>query len=74
MTTEQKLRLFGDQIRLARCKRRISQEELGKQLGVSGAAVCKWESGEQPPTFINFLELQRILGLQNLSLEEGKNV
>lgn len=36
-------------IRAARLKRRLSQEALGQRIGVTKAAISKWESGATHP-------------------------
>lgn len=36
---------MGDRIRTLRESRTLSQEDLGKIIGISGAAVSQWESG-----------------------------
>ena len=61
MTSNEKIKRLGEQIRMARCKRRMSQDELGQQIGVSGEAVCHWETGKQAPTIKNLLEACRVL-------------
>ena len=36
---------LGDRIKILRTSRKLSQEQLGKALGVSGASVSQWENG-----------------------------
>lgn len=36
---------MGERIRFLRISRNLSQDKLGAELGVSGAAVSQWESG-----------------------------
>jgi transcriptional regulator with XRE-family HTH domain len=49
---------MGDRIRTLRESRTLSQEDLGKIIGISGAAVSQWESGAtkgiRPENFLRF--------------------
>ncbi len=49
---------MGDRIRTLRESRKLSQEDLGKIVGISGAAVSQWESGAtkgiRPENFLRF--------------------
>lgn len=49
---------MGDRIRTLRESRTLSQEEMGKIVGISGAAVSLWESGAtkgiRPENFLRF--------------------
>jgi len=40
---------IGNQIKILRLEKRIKQEELAEQLGVSAQAVSKWETGASTP-------------------------
>lgn len=40
----------------------MSQSDLAKRVGVSAAAVCKWESGSSSPTFWNLLTMAKLFG------------
>ena len=42
-------------------KRKLTQEELGKMLGVDRTTVTKWESGENMPRAGLLLDLAKIL-------------
>ena len=59
---------LGEQIKNAREKKNLSQEELAFQLGVSRQAVSKWENGSSLPQGINKEMLTKIL---NIELEEN---
>jgi transcriptional regulator with XRE-family HTH domain len=54
MATEE----MGDRIRTLRESRKLSQEDMGKIVGISGAAVSQWESGAtkgiKPENFLRF--------------------
>lgn len=58
---------FGGRLRTARRARGVSQEKLGALLGLSHAAVSKWEANESRPSFENLQALQQHLGI---SLDE----
>ena len=51
---------FGDNLKLLRKKKNISQEQLGEKVGVSRQSVSKWETGEAYPEMNNILMLCRI--------------
>ncbi|MBR3871035.1 MAG: helix-turn-helix transcriptional regulator [Clostridia bacterium] len=59
---------LGEQIKNAREKKNLSQEDLAFQLGVSRQAVSKWENGSSLPHSINKTMLSKILGIE---LEEN---
>lgn len=46
---------FGENLKLIRKSKNISQEELADKLGVSRQSVSKWETGENYPTINNIL-------------------
>ena len=41
----------------------MSQRELGERIGISGAAVAMWESGENRPSLTNLEKLADVLGV-----------
>ncbi|WP_392565700.1 helix-turn-helix transcriptional regulator [Utexia brackfieldae] len=47
--------MLGNRIQQARKRLKISQTDIGKKVGVSKAAVSKWESGENDPKDIDLL-------------------
>ena len=46
---------FGDNLKLIRKSKKISQEELAEKLGVSRQSVSKWETGENYPSMFNIM-------------------
>ena len=46
---------FGDNLKLIRKSRKISQEELAEKLGVSRQSLSKWETGENYPSMQNIM-------------------
>lgn len=66
---------LGEQIKLARESKNLSQEALADQLNVSRQAVSKWENGSSTPQGANREMLSQILDLELSKPEEsaGKN-
>ena len=54
---------LNEKIAYYRRDRRLSQEELAGQVGVSRQAVSKWELGEAAPDTGKLLALARALGV-----------
>lgn len=63
---------FGDQIKKARDKKRITQEGLAELLDVSRQTISEWECGETFPKFEKLAMLPNILdtSLEILMAEE----
>lgn len=51
---------FGDNLKLLRKQRKISQEVLAEKVNVSRQSVSKWENGDAYPEMNNILELCKI--------------
>ena len=51
---------FGDNLKLIRKNKKMSQEELAEKVNVSRQSVSKWENGEAYPEMNNILELCKI--------------
>ena len=60
---------FGEQIKYAREKKNLSQEELATKLGVSRQAVSKWENDSSMPHGMNRDMLLQILELESYEPE-----
>ena len=52
---------FHTRLRAARERRRLTQRQLAKALGVSGAAVSYWENGEDTPEAHRFPAISNVL-------------
>jgi len=54
----ERMEMMGDRIRTLRNSRDLSQEDMGKIVGVSGASISQWESGAttgiRPENFLRF--------------------
>ena len=66
---------FGDNLKLLRKERKLSQEDLAEKMNVSRQSVSKWETGEAYPEMNNILQLCKIFGcninsLVNESIED----
>lgn len=44
-----------------RLKRRLSQDDIAKKMGVTPATVCRWENGEFLPRADKLIALAKIL-------------
>lgn len=51
---------FGDNLKLIRKNKKMSQEQLAEKMNVSRQSVSKWENGEAYPEMNNILELCKI--------------
>lgn len=51
---------FGDNLKLIRKNKKMSQEDLAEKVNVSRQSVSKWETGESYPEMNNILELCKI--------------
>ena len=60
---------FGEQIKYAREKKNLSQEDLATKLGVSRQAVSKWENDSSMPHGMNRDMLLQILELESYEPE-----
>ena len=55
---------LGERIRELRLKAGLSQEELGKLLGVKKAAVSMWERGQNRPPIDKIFKMAKIFGVR----------
>ncbi len=55
--------IAGDKIKNERTKRKLSQEDLGKLIGVTKVSICGYETGTRTPTIGNLLKLSKVLEL-----------
>ena len=70
--------MFGDRLRKLRKNTNLTQEELGKMLGVAKNTISYWESGDSQPSVETIIEIADIFkvstdylfGIENLSKEE----
>lgn len=67
--------LIGERIKSERIKKDLSQEQLGKLLGVSKVSVCGYETGNRIPNMATFIKLVDILDIDpNYLLGRDTNV
>ena len=59
---------FGDNLKLLRKEKKLSQEDLAEKMNVSRQSVSKWETGEAYPEMNNILQLCKIFGCNINSL------
>lgn len=50
-----------DALKKMRLKRRLSQEDIAKKMGVTPATVCRWENGEFLPRADKLIALAKVL-------------
>ena len=62
---------IGNKIAELRKAKGMTQEQLGRQLGVSAAAVSKWETGASDPSTANLIALAKLYGISPEELLEG---
>lgn len=60
------MKVFGDRLKELRCERRLTQQQLAKELKVSGNTVHSWETDKQEPSMTTLLKLSEIF---NVSLD-----
>lgn len=54
--------MYAERIRMLRIRAGLSQQELGRQLGVSAVAVGKWERGQTQPDIHSLTRMADIFG------------
>lgn len=64
----------GDVIKRERCKRGLSQEQLGELVHVSKVSICGYEKGTKTPTLENLLTLLDVLHLTVEDVFEQKYI
>ncbi|EJC5210354.1 helix-turn-helix transcriptional regulator [Salmonella enterica] len=64
--------MISERIRQARREQKITQEALGKKVGVSKATISQWESGTTEPNGKNLVNLAKELGVTVEWLLNGK--
>ncbi len=55
--------IIGNRIKEERLKRNLTQEELGKLIGVSKVAISHYERGEEQPKMEKLVKLSEVLNL-----------
>ena len=63
---------FGDNLRNLRKSKKLSQEELSENVGVSRQSISKWETGEAYPEMYNILILCKIFNCKITDLLSEK--
>jgi len=56
------LKIFSKRLRLERLKKDITQEELGRAIGVSSSAIGYWERGKREPSMDSLKKLADYFG------------
>lgn len=55
---------LGLVISQARLSKKINQEQLSKQLGISKLTINKWEANKETPTNAEIAKLEKLLGIK----------
>lgn len=63
---------IGQEIKIARIRKKISQKDLAIKIGVSKQAVCSWENDVKFPNFQNLLEIAQILEINLDEIKKSK--
>ena len=63
--------LVGEAIKNARLKQHLTQEELGKRIGVKRSQICKLESGKSSITISTMSRVFKALGIPAATLDLG---
>lgn len=58
----------GERIKNARKEKKLTQEQLGKKLGISGAMVSQFENSKTPPKIQTLKKIAFALDISPLSL------
>ena len=64
----------GNTIKLLRERRKMTQAELGEQIGVSSKTVSKWETGKGLPDISLLQPLAQALGISLIELMNGEPI
>jgi len=63
-------KIFQEQLKYWRTRRKLSQENLGAALGVTQGLISQWESGETEPPLSRIFELAEALNCRPADLVE----
>lgn len=62
--SDERLRILGLNIKFARLKAKISQEELAEKIGVSRETISMIENGNQNTSVIKILDIAGVLNVE----------
>ncbi|MCM8819617.1 MAG: helix-turn-helix domain-containing protein [Candidatus Omnitrophica bacterium] len=65
------MEIVGENIRLLREKKKLTQKELAEKLGVSRQAICMWETGKRELSLTTLNRLSEVLGVPIKNLIGG---
>jgi len=58
------MRIIGERIRLARCIRGLSRQELADSIGVAKSSIANWENGVASAWNVNIFRLYQIIKIE----------
>lgn len=62
---------IGDEIRFARLRKRMTQEQLAKKTGLGRSTIAKYESGQIEMSMPVFIELCDAIGVSYIDILKG---
>jgi len=64
MTIDAAISAFGENLRVLRTERKLSQEDLATQMKTTKSQIARLESGKANPTLQTLLKIREILGVE----------
>lgn len=68
------MEVLGKRIKFFRKQKKLTQEELGKMVGLSTMSIRRYESGEREPDTTQLLKISEALGIHIIDLIENDYV
>jgi len=62
---------IGDEIRFARLRKRMTQEQLAQKTGLGRSTIAKYESGQIEMSMPVFIELCNAIGVSYIDILKG---
>ena len=60
---DERLKTFGLNVKMARLRKNISQEELAELINTSRTTICMIETARENPTILKVVDIARVLGI-----------
>ena len=65
---DERLKTFGLNVKMARLRKNISQEELAELINTSRTTISMIETARQNPTILKVVDIARVLGIEKNEL------
>ena len=62
---------IGARLKAARARKRLTQAEVAKAMGIAQGSLSEWENGRHLPDMTKILELAEYLGMDNIAEMEA---